>query len=273
MNLRQVVLTIFLLCSSQFAQATEAKVVEQKILKTTEAKSQKTPENRCEGSGPQTPRDIDKLIGKNKVLFTMAPEVKDMQLCNVHFHRFAENKSSKFSTFVQTGNSTGWACKKPLGDEISLHDSHDNACSGVESGDTIEVHWVYTSCDLKAKGIARGAGLKACTTETCANPQLRVEAEVFLLTKEGGMDFTGSEPSTPEESVLFAGSTTGPQWNNNNCSPLQVTWNVRKSCHELNIESLHNWCLNNQFGENHGHGVRKLVTNEFLLSKAVNVSK
>ena len=109
-------------------------------------------------------------------------------------------------------------------------------------------------------------------TNICLNPQLRVEAEVFLLTQEGGLDFIGNQPTPSEESVTFAGSTTGGDWNNNHCSPLQVTWNVRTSCNELNIDSLQHWCLNNEFGENQAHHTRKLVTNKFLLSKATKVS-
>lgn len=61
-----------------------------------------------------------------------------------------------------------------------------NGCQGVAEGDTREVLWVYTTWDTKAAGvIPMGAGLNACMTTTCANPQLRVVVQVFVLQKEG----------------------------------------------------------------------------------------
>ena len=46
---------------------------------------------------------------------------------------------------------------------------------GVKPGDTIEVHWVYSSCD-----VSPGKTLGACLSDACVNPQLRVETQVFL---------------------------------------------------------------------------------------------
>jgi len=48
-----------------------------------------TEKNHCVGAGPQAPRDIDKHAGTNPVIFSEAPAIADMNLCNVHFHRNA----------------------------------------------------------------------------------------------------------------------------------------------------------------------------------------
>ena len=37
------------------------------------AEETKLSENKCQGAGPQTPRDIDNLIGENKILISPAP--------------------------------------------------------------------------------------------------------------------------------------------------------------------------------------------------------
>jgi len=40
-------------------------------------------------------------------------------------------------------------------------------CGHVKPGDTIEAHWVYSSCD-----VAPGPGLGSCLGKACANPDL-----------------------------------------------------------------------------------------------------
>lgn len=73
---------------------------------------------------------------------------------------------------------------------------------------------MFTTCDVKP-----GPKLASCFTDTCKEPQLRVEARVFELTGDGsGADFAifRSSPSgqvvLPEASnpVQYLGSTTGP---------------------------------------------------------------
>ena len=52
---------------------------------------------------------------------------------------------------------------------------------------------------------------------------------------------------------------------------VHVGWSVSPDCADLSIESLHDWCGEsgggNVFGEDHAHGVRKLVTEFPLLSR------
>jgi len=225
-------------------------------------------ENKCIGAGPQSPRDIDLTAGSNSVLFENAPAIENMDLCNIHFHRNAEHKSAAYSTFVEDGSNSGWACQEPAAGRLSEKHAEYNGCQGIAEGDTIEVHWVHTTCDIETEGVTpMGGGLSACLTTICANPQLKVVAQVFVLEKNGKLKFTDSLISNNEPSVVYTGSTTGTSYNNNHCSEFQVTWDVKKSCESLDIDDFSKWCSNNEYKDHHAHGVRELVTSETLLSK------
>ncbi len=225
-------------------------------------------DNHCVGSGPQAPRDVDSLIGTNQVLFEMAPDFADMNLCNVHFHRNAEHKAAAYSTFVKDGDHSGWACQEPAAGRIGKEHVDYKGCQGIAEGDTIEVHWVYTTCDTETKGVKPlGGGLSACMTSTCANPELHVVAQVFVLEKGGKLKFTDTKPPAySDASVMYTGSTTGTSYSNSHCSPYSVTWNVRTNCQTLDIDDFSTWCAKNKYNDNHAHGVRALVTSESLLS-------
>ena len=225
--------------------------------------------NMCIGAGPQAPRDIDTAAGSNPVMFAMAPEISDMNLCNIHFHRNAEHKAAAYSTYVEDGDHSGWACQEPAPGRFENEHAEYNGCQGVAPGDTIEVHWVYTTCDITSEGvIPMGGGLSACMTTTCSNPELRVMAQVLLLEKGGRMKFSDTAPiSHNDPRVLYTGSTTGTSYSNEHCSPFQVTWDVKTTCDSLDIDDFSKWCSDNRYDDHHAHGVRELVTSEALLSK------
>ncbi|MGW8161632.1 MAG: delta-class carbonic anhydrase [Desulfobulbales bacterium] len=227
--------------------------------------------NKCIGAGPQAPRDIDNPAGTNPVIFAMAPATADMNLCNIHFHRNAEHKAAAYSTFVKDGEHSGWACHEPAAGRLEKEHAEYNGCQGIAEGDTVEIHWVYTTCDINSPGVKPlGGGLNACMTETCANPELRVEAQVFTLQKNGELKFAQAPTKAGESIVTYIGSTTGPTYNNEHCSQFQVTWDVNATCHTLDIDDFSKWCSGNKYNDNHAHGVRELVTPEGLLSKISN---
>jgi len=234
----------------------------------------------CTGYGPQTPRDISSATGSNPVAFKFAPASADMNLCNIHFHTQAEHKGPGFSIFAGASKHGGYQCNGS-GDltsaELAAASAGASACGDVKPGDTVEVHWVYSSCD-----VSPGEGLGACVSDSCANPQLRVESQVFLVVNDtsaadfADFDYAGEPqsgvhqpkalPTGTGSPVLFTGSTTGPKYTEEKCSPFQVTWNVRPACAKLDINSLNAWCASNAFNEDHAHGVRQLVTSAELLS-------
>ncbi len=236
----------------------------------------------CTDMGPQTPRDITFKGGKNMTKFPMAPNYRKLNLCNIHTHTNAEHKGPGFSTFVNNTDSGGYACN----DTDTLTDAQltdpsggKGAYKGVKPGDTIEVHWVHTSCD-----ITPGPTLGACLADGCDDPLLRVETQVFLVVNDpdNAYDFTelaygGTQrngfhqakkiPNDTGKPVVFRGSTTGPSYTQSVCSPMKVTWSVRPQCARVDISSLHKWAAEgNVFNETKSHGVRQLVTAPELIS-------
>ncbi len=240
----------------------------------------------CEGFGPQTPRDIDSVAGDNQRNFGIAPASTKMNLCNIHFHKNAEHKATDFNIYAGEGDGhgyeSGYQCR--ISKELSkaeLAPTKKPVCGGkhgdLKPGDTIEVHWVHSSADVKP-----GKGLGSCVSKEIGNPGLRVETQVFTLVNDrnalnfNDLDYDGTVkdgfhqpkalPTNTGEPVVFTGSTTGPSYNEATCSPYHVTWSVRPQCAKLDINSVAEWCESNEFGEDHAHGVRKLVTNPKLLS-------
>jgi len=235
----------------------------------------------CQGFGPQTPRDIASTAGANDQYWTPAPAAEAMNLCNIHTHTNAEHKGPGFSVSAGDGLHGGWKCagsdsltEAELEDPAHGHGSYH----GVKPGDTIEVHWVYSSCD-----ITPGKGLGSCLSDGCANPELRVESQVFLVVNDpnalnfadfaydghmaNGLHQPKALPTGTGDPVVFAGSTTGPKYTEQTCSPYQVTWSVRPQCAKLDISSLNKWAEDgNVFEEDHSHGVRQLVTSLELLA-------
>ncbi|MBR9813162.1 cadmium carbonic anhydrase [bacterium] len=230
----------------------------------------------CEGFGPQTPRDIRSTTGSNPVSFPVAGPSTSMNLCNIHFHNAAEHAGPGF--FEKASDREGYVCA--LRNELTPAQTapfEGNACQDVQPGDTIEVHWVHTSCD-----VSPGPGLGSCLSGKCANPALRVETQVFTVVNDPeALDFTSFDvagakvagkhqpkaiPDYTGTPVEFTGSTTGPSYTQSKCSALQVGWSVRPQCDVVSIQSLSKWCESNVFDEDGAHGVRKLVTAPELLS-------
>jgi Delta carbonic anhydrase len=220
----------------------------------------------CSAAGPQSPRDIDKPEGTNRVTFSPAPPASEMHLCDVHFHRSAEHRARAYSTTAADGQGfvcDGWKRRAAGGGERAA------GCGGVGPGDTIEMHWVYTTCEVEP-----APELNSCFIEgVCDNPQLRVEAKVFYLMADdgkGALDFAelaAAGPPPAKKAVEYLGSTTGTRFDDRTCSPLQVTWNVQSTCSPLTLASLDAWCADNVFDEKGAHGSRTLVTAPRLLSR------
>ena len=90
---------------------------------------------------------------------------------------------------------------------------------------------------------------------------------IHMGTMRNGLTQARALPTGTGNPVVFRGSTTGPSYSQEICSPLQVTWSVRPRCARLDITSLDAWvAMGNIFEETHSHGVRQLVTAPDLLS-------
>jgi len=255
-------------------KATDKEVAQQRenLAKNTEGK----------GFGPQSPRDIDSKIGSNDRVFVDAPDYKEMNLCNIHFHKNAEHKGGAFNVFAGNGDGKGYLSGYKYNGELTDSEMVAPAkeiCpskhGSLFSGDTIEVHYVHSSANVNP-----GPTLGACLSESIKNPQLRVETQVYVLvndknaldfnelTKHGvknGFNQALNIPTNTGKPVQYTGSTTGPSYNEKG-SPFQVSWSVRPEVAKVNIDTVGEWCKGNTFKEDHAHGVRNLVTNPKLLS-------
>ncbi|MFT6046268.1 MAG: hypothetical protein ACI9WC_001973 [Arenicella sp.] len=235
----------------------------------------------CLGYAGQTPRDIDSKAGTNTVKFDLASPSSEMNLCNIHFHANAEHKAQAFNIYAGDGKDvygSGYQCgmSKQL-TKAERKTPEGEICKGLQPGDTIEVHWVHTSCDVEP-----GPGLGSCLSDACANPDLRVETQVFTLVNDSNarsindLSYDGNQangfhqakviPNDTGTPIQFMGSTTGPSYTEQACSGLQVTWSVRPQCAKLDINTIGKWCESNAFEEGHAHGVRKLVTDVGFLA-------
>lgn len=235
------------------------------------------------GFGPQSPRDIDAVEGHNSRAFEAAPSYTAMNLCNIHFHENAEHKGGEFTTFAGNGDGHGYGTGYKYDGKLSAaelapygHKVGASAHGDLEPGDTIEVHYVHTTAKINP-----GATLGSCLSEAIKNPQLRVETQVYVLVNDnnaldfgklahhevvGGLHQATNIPSNTGTPVQYAGSTTGPGYNETG-SPFQVTWSVRPKVAKTSISSVDTWLKGNTFSEDHAHGVRNLVMNLDLLSE------
>ena len=234
------------------------------------------------GFGPQSPRDIDQIKGSNNRIFGTAPESSQMNLCNIHFHKNAEHKGGEFTTYAGNGNGhgflSGYKFSGSLSHKESISVNHEICPSkhgSLNAGDTIEVHYVYSTAK-----VSPGESLGSCLSKSINNPQLRVETQVYVLVNDkNALDFTTltkhgiknglhqalNIPNNSGKPIQYTGSTTGPTYNEKG-SPFQVTWSVRPNVLKVNTNTVGEWCKGNTFKENHAHGVRNLVVNPKLLS-------
>lgn len=235
------------------------------------------------GFGPQSPRDIDSANGSNNIAFNTAPEYSRMNLCNIHFHKNAEHKGGEFTQYAGNGDGHGYQSGYQYSGRLTKaelapidHEICPSEHGSLYPGDTIEVHYVHSSAQINP-----GPTLGACLNDSIKNPQLRVETQVYVLVndknagdfveltkfgKKNGFHQALNIPNDTGTPVQYAGSTTGPSYNEQG-SPFQVSWSVRPKVAKVNIDSVGKWCQGNIFNEDHAHGVRNLVMNPELLSR------
>lgn len=273
--------SVFALSAAAFAaQAEHAAVPDAAIAAQRAALSAAT---KDAGFGPQSPRDLDAVTGQNPRIFTLAPPVTQMALCDIHLHTNAEHKGGDFTTYAGNGDGQGnhsgfkyngtltAAELAPTAEKVGLSEHGE-----LVPGDTVEIHFVHSTAKATV-----GPTLATCLSETVKNPELRVEAVVAVLVNDpkaadftqmarietiNGLNQVPNLPTTLGQPVVYAGSTTGPSYNEKG-SPFQVTWSVRPKVVKVDITSVGKWLADNPFQENHAHGVRMLVTDPDLLSR------
>ncbi|MGD8483315.1 MAG: delta-class carbonic anhydrase [Thioalkalispiraceae bacterium] len=276
-----LLLPVYASAESKHSEGHGHKAVSDQVITRQHAMLAKNTQGK--GFGPQAPRDLGSKTGNNHITFNGAPAYTQMNLCNIHFHKNAEHKGGEFTQYAGNGDGHGYQSGYQYTGSLSAaelaptrHTICPSAHGDLSPGDTIEVHYVHSSAQIKP-----GPSLSSCLNESIKNPQLRVETQVYVLvndnkaldfgklTKHGrknGLYQALNIPANTGTPIQYAGSTTGPGYNEKG-SPFQVTWSVRPKVARVNIESVGAWCKGNVFKEDHAHGVRNLVTNPDLLSK------
>lgn len=234
------------------------------------------------GFGPQSPRDLNQMVGANQRIFGTAPSHTQMNLCNIHFHNNAEHSGGEFTTYAGHGDGKGKDTGFKYNGKLTasqMQPVKSKICDAkgdlLMTGDTLEVHFVYTT-----NAVSPGPTLGACLSDSSMNPALRVEGQVVVLANDkSAMSFSElakvaitngyfQAPNVPTNMgtpIEYLGSTTGPSFNEA-ASPLNVSWSVRPQVAVVDINSVGAWCESNIFNEDHAHGVRNLVTNPKLIS-------
>ena len=272
-------LGLLVICAN--AVADKAQVVADSVIIEQRAALSKNTAGK--GFGPQAPRDIGSPVGTNRRAFGPAPSHTQMNLCNIHFHKNAEHKGGEFTKYAGNGDGEGYHSGYQYSGTLSAAELTKldspvgpSAHGSLHSGDTIEVHYVHSTAQVKP-----GATLGACLSDAIGNPQLRVVAQVFVLVNDASaLDFNQlteltqingyhQAPNIPRntgKAVEYTGSTTGPGYNEAG-SPFQVSWSVRPKVAKVSIKSVGKWLEDNAFDEDHAHGVRNLVISPALLSE------
>ena len=268
------------LASAQDSHSESHEQVSDKVI--AEQRAELSDQSEGKGFGPQAPRDIDSIEGTNKRLFGFAPAYTSMNLCNIHFHKNAEHKGGEFAKYAGNGDGHGYNSGYVYTGTLTeaeltplKHAVGESEHSSLYPGDTIEVHYVHSTAQVKP-----GHSLAACLDDETGNPQLRVETQVYVLVNDSNaLDFVSltehgmkagyhqalNIPNNTGDAIQYAGSTTGPGYNEE-ASPYQVTWSVRPKVAKVNIKTVGKWLESNDFEEDHAHGVRNLVINPELLS-------
>ncbi len=190
------------------------------------------------GFSPQAPRDID-LVSGNNIAFNAAPPSSQMNLCNIHLHKNAEHKGGEFTKYAGNGDGHGYHTGYQYSGSLTqqeLASVEEEIClgkhGGLAPGDTIEVHYVHLSAQIKP-----GPTLGSCLNDSVKNPQLRVETQVYVLVNDqnardfgkltqhgikNGLQQALNIPNDTGIPVQYASSATGPSYNEQG-SPFQVT--------------------------------------------------
>jgi len=255
----------------------------------------------CADGEPQSPRDL--TAGATGMLTPKAATLNDDQaeflpLVNVHFHLGAEHKSEEYSDDADSvaydaehsghghrrlaeSPRPGFMCSNAGLTAEELAPYTFTSCKGaVEVGKSYEVHYVHSSAGYASEDLA-GAGVDgiedglggAANGRGMLNPMIVVEGQVFQIVN-GGEDVSdmlhGWTVVGHTNSVMYAGSTTGPSHNNEVCSPYAITWHVDKACHKVSPESFDKLCkqMKDQYNledDLYPHGSRKLVDAQFVV--------
>lgn len=223
----------------------------------------------CANAQPQSPRDVSAGFvgtGKARVRVTNtspisnADAAKNLKHVNTHFHLGAEHKSSleynkthvaaSGRKLLDASTEYGFYCDdvawvQALTPAQKADTYNWQYCENTHVGKTYELHWVYSSGGAPGN-ITDGLGGALAYQ---ANPTVTVRAQVYHIINDNTNLYDvsnladGWKNGVITDAVTYSGSTTGRSYNNgDSCSPLQITWQVDRTCQKINARSFDEMC-------------------------------
>jgi len=242
----------------------------------------------CEDAEPQAPRDLSTGatgLREPKAHVMTMEQSNQLYVTNVHFHLGAEHKSDFYnipnaSDAYDQGRSEdkirpGFMCDTSSFTSDQLKEYTFQHCEDVEVGRTYEVHYVSSSAGTKDGGLKDGLGV-AAAGRGLANPMIVVKAMVYLVVDDEAFyqDDLLSNFDT-DGALMYAGSTTGPSYNNEVCSPYTITWHVSPKCTTVSASAFDKLCQdmvsNGEVKDVAPHASRLLVAEEWASTTVSNL--
>ena len=251
----------------------------------------------CATAEVQSPRNVSAGYRAGALSGRVPPVLNfsEMTLVNTHFQLGAEHFSA--GEYDVAPASSGWGfhygadvapgyfCREPgpeLGSPASAAFDWQH-CEDVAVGNTYELHWVFSTAggaDARARAVALGPGLDGAFGRA-TNPAVGVQAVVYRVVNDGTaahdvagllypqMDYAAGAGDV----VAYLGSTTGGGYDNDFCSPYQVSWHVDRRCRLVAAASLDAMCkaMKEDFGmeaDARPHASRALVEDALSATKA-----
>jgi hypothetical protein len=212
-------------------------------------------------------------------------QTDSLALANVHWHYGAEHKSNEFSDDTDSiawdndpdheGPRPGFMCSTADLTEAQLAPYNFQHCQGQHFvGKSYEVHYVHSSAGVEGY-VEDGLGW-AVSGRGIKNPMISVQGLVFQIINDDSPEYTDSDLyhgyytyANGTLEAKYAGSSTGKSFNNEICSPYEISWHVSLDCHRVSAASFDQMC---QYMESLGyqadlfaHSSRILVDADYVV--------
>merc|ERR1711879_39158 len=244
---------------------------------------------RSQEDGVQAPRDVSEgSEGKKAAAFEPLNQAQRAKLVqtNVHFHLGAEHYSQ--GQYDQKSNDRRLATDGDVAAGYMCDTTGYNTdayefqyCKNVKVGETYEIHYPYSSAgavaaalDDDVTSLSDGLG-SAANGRSLLNPFLVVQGQVFFIVNDDNYYYDDMVHGwqtglAAEDSVMYAGSTTGPSHTNEVCSPYAVSWHVDRKCHPVSAKAFDKMCQDmkteyDMYADTYPHGSRILLDKAFVV--------
>mmetsp|Transcript_37953 Transcript_37953/g.77654 ORF Transcript_37953/g.77654 Transcript_37953/m.77654 type:complete len:299 (+) Transcript_37953:48-944(+) len=233
----------------------------------------------CQDAEPQAPRDVSPgYIGERITRYEPygSDQIDRFEQVNIHWHLGAEHRmenaydrrSPEWASYVTVPDENhvsqpvvpGLWCPTDGIDDAKLDESSFSFtyCKAAQVGGTYEFHWVFSTGGpgrLQEDGdegqLGITAGLGGAFTRT-NNADVIVRAQICLIVNDPSLnDYVDAKNRTFLEqwqqppagsAVRYVGSTTGPSYDDEVCSPVEVNWHVDQRCCILSAQAMDNLC-------------------------------